>query len=59
MKVLYLEALQAIASANQMGGIIEPRNGNQTSIQIDDEDNGDETRNTAVEYITKDIGDVV
>ncbi|XP_062107094.1 uncharacterized membrane protein At3g27390 [Humulus lupulus] len=55
VKVLYLEALQDSASADRMGGILEPRygNGNGSSIQRD------ETQNRATEYSTNNTVDIV
>ncbi|PON44235.1 Transmembrane protein [Parasponia andersonii] len=53
LKVLYLEALKASASANHMGGILVTINGNQCPIRKDDED---ETQKTAARYSTDDTG---
>ncbi|XP_024028620.1 uncharacterized membrane protein At3g27390 [Morus notabilis] len=59
VKVLYLEALQASASANNIGGFQEPRNGNKSSVRSEDRKDGDTTEEMEAEYSTDEIGNIV
>lgn len=58
MKVLYIEAVQAGASGNHIGGILEARYGSKKWIQDEDRNNGDETVNEG-ERRAYDNGNVV
>lgn len=60
VKMLYLEALQAYASANRMGGFLEPRNGNKkNSVQSEDGKDGDATEKNEAENGADEIGNIV
>jgi len=56
--VLYIEAIQAGASGNHIGGILKARYGSKKWIQSEDTNNGDETVNEG-EHWTYDNGNVV
>jgi hypothetical protein len=58
VKVLYIEAIQAGASANHIGGILEAGYGSKKWIQNEDRNNGDESVNEG-ERRTYDNGNVV
>lgn len=58
VKVLYIEAIQAGASANHIGGILKAIYGSNEWIQSEDRNNGDETVNEG-ECWTYDNGNVV
>jgi hypothetical protein len=58
VKVLYIEAIQAGASGNHIGGILKARYGSKKWIQSEDTNNGDETVNEG-EHWTYDNGNVV
>lgn len=59
VKVLYLEALQASASANNIGGFQETRNGNKSSVRSEDRKDGDSAEEKEAEYSTDEIGNIV
>ncbi|VVA26396.1 PREDICTED: membrane [Prunus dulcis] len=58
VKVLYIEAVQAAASANQIGGILNPGNGGNSLIGSEDRKDGEETVDRA-RNSTYDNGNVV
>lgn len=58
VKVLYIEVVQAAASANQMGGILNPGNGGNSLIGSEDRKDGEETIDIAGNS-TYDNGNIV
>lgn len=58
VKLLYIEALQASASGNHIGGIQASKNGGRSSVQNEDREGRDETVNKA-EYGENDKENIV
>lgn len=58
VKVLYIEAVQAAASANHIGGILNPGNGGNSLIGSEDRKDGEETVDRAGNS-TYDNGNIV